>query len=184
MKLVLGCGCLLVLCACACVAAFIGGPLMLASSFNMDSAKAKQTGAQMADYSLPAGFSEQVSFDFSVVKMVVIGEGDNGGTFFVMMQAPGLGRDQIEAQMRQAFEQQNRNAGNVQYKQVGTQTVTIKGKPAVMTIFEGTNSGTGELMRQGIVSFDGKGGTVVLMIVSPANQWDAGPTSQFLGSIR
>jgi hypothetical protein len=184
MKLLLGCGCLLVLCACACVAAFVGGPLMLASAFNTDSAKARQTGAQIADYILPAGYSEQFSLDLSVVKMVVIGPAGNSDAFYVMMQAPGVGRDQIEAQMRQIMQQQNRNTGDVQYRQVGTQAVTIKGKPATMTIFEGTNSDSGELIRQGIVSFDGKGGTVVLMVVSPANAWNEAQINQFLASIR
>ncbi len=183
MKLVLGCGCLVLLCACACVGVFIGGPIMLASSFSADSAKARQTGAQIADYTLPAGYSEQFSMDLFVVKMVVIGRADNGGTYYFMMQAPGMSRDQIEAQMRQAVQQQFKNTGDVQFTQVGTQAVTIKGKPATLTIFEGKNS-DGDLIRQAIASFDGKGGTVVFMALGPANEWDTAQITQFLSSIR
>ncbi|MBI5878641.1 MAG: hypothetical protein HZB53_13410 [Chloroflexi bacterium] len=187
MKLFLGCGCLLVvMCACACIAVFVGGPMMLASAFSSDTAKARQVGAQIADYKLPAGLSEQLSMDLVVVKMVVIARLDSSGPtppMYMMMQAQGMDRDQIEQQMKQAIQQQLQNNADIQFTQVGTQQVTIKGKPSTMTIYEGRSNDAG-LVRQAVVSFEGKGGTVVLMILDSTATWNQAEINGFLGSIR
>ena len=78
----LGCGLVLLLLACVvCVAGSVLTPLAaslavaglqanLASS--ADPAKAKQVGAQIADYTLPPGHREQVGVDLWLAQMVVI----------------------------------------------------------------------------------------------------------------
>jgi len=187
-KFVLGCGCLLVfLCVCACAGLFIGMPMLISSSFGADPVKAKQVGAQIADYKLPAGYGEQMSMDLFVAKMVLISRGADGALpVWLMMQAQGLNRAQIEEQMRQAIQGQlDQNGADVEFARVGEESVTIKGKPAVMTIYEGrSKSGGPGLIRQGVVSFEGKGGTVVLMILSDVAEWNTAEITAFLGSIR
>src|SRR5947208_1183348 len=81
-KTCLGCAVVVLLATCVvCVLGSVAGPIVtslvvgsltanLGSS--VDPARAKQVGAQIADYTLPPGHAEQVGLDVWLLQMVVI----------------------------------------------------------------------------------------------------------------
>ena len=94
----------------------------------------------------------------------------------------GVDQQQMEQQIRQAFEQQAGNRGQ-DMKLVEVKKKTIRGEETDVAIFEGTDQ-SGNNLRQLITSFPGKGGTVMLMIMGDALTWDQGMVDDFIESIR
>src|SRR5437867_5484164 len=101
-------GSLFAICCMLSIVAVAALPKLAENAFTQDTQKAKQVAAQIADFSVPPGYAEQFSMDIVTTKMVLIGRPDNRGLNFMLMQiAQGsLSREQMEAQMRQSFQQQ------------------------------------------------------------------------------
>lgn len=183
-KLLAGCVGILLLCVCACGITFVAAPTVLfgllgssGAGVSEDPTKARQVATAMADYTLPPGYIERASADFLVAKLVVITSANDDGMAIVMGQAAGMSRADLEKTMRDQLSQR----AEIQMRQVGTEQVTIKGKPAQMNLYE---SAGGEGVRQGVVGFDGKNGQVVLMFFGQEGTWDQQAITRFLASIR
>ncbi|CAG0959305.1 hypothetical protein ANRL3_00767 [Anaerolineae bacterium] len=122
---------LLASCILLCIAAIVLVPRAMQNAVSMDPAKAKEVAAQIADYTLPRGYSEQIGMDFFTMQMVALGRNDRRGGTIMLMQfkTAGMSREQMEQQMRQSFQNQYQGGGTMKY--VGERTVTIKGQPTV-----------------------------------------------------
>jgi len=170
-------------CCLLCVIGAIFVPTMMLQAVSDNPAKAKAVAAQIADYTLPDGYEESMGMDMFFEQMVMISRPDKRGFMIALIQlkTTNASRDQMEQQMRQAFQNQlGNNYGGMQY--VGTRSVTIKGQPATISISE-TNAGS-EKVRQATGTFPGKGGLAMVMVSGSTSAWDWNMLDTFFQSIK
>ncbi|MCA1554452.1 MAG: hypothetical protein LC737_08740 [Chloroflexi bacterium] len=178
-------GTLFTSCCLLALAIVLVAPRALSNMFTQDPQAAKGIAAQIADYTLPAGYEEQLGMDFVTYKVVTIGRVDRRGLSIMLMQfsSMGLSREQMERQMQQSFQSSfQRNVGAL--TPVGTEAVIIKGQPVMLTLSEGVNTRDQSDVRQAVGVFTGKGGTATLMVYGAVHDWNKAMLDQFYASIR
>ncbi len=178
-----------VLCLAACGIAFLVFRQLGSQLSNVVTTNPSDVAAvsdKIATYDMPPGYEAQVSMSMFVYDVVMIGPSQPSSSSMVIMLmqftgSAGMSREQMEEQMRQAFEQQGGQPG-VQMKVVETREETIRGEQVTVTISEGTTQGV--TMRQLVTVFKGNGGPTVLMIQGTTDDWDEELVSDFIHSIR
>ncbi len=177
-------GALAVICLGICGAGFVLLPRLAENVVSQKPEDAKQVGAQIADYTLPDGYTEAMGMNFLVYKMVAIAPANNAanGMVFMLMgtNAAGVSQDEMERQMQQSFQQQYGKSGSTM-SVVGQERVTIRDQAVTMTVAENDAS---PKLRQAIGTFNGKNGMVVVMVMGTADEWDNDLMRSFLESIR
>jgi hypothetical protein len=173
---------LLVSCVLICVLAVFALPRAMTNVVATDSLRAKQIGAQIAEYTLPPGYREDAGADWFAMQMVMIVSKEKRGLTITLNQfkTMAVSREQMEAQNRQVYRNLYGNA-NMPLHYVGERTVTIKGKPTVLTILETTE---GVATRQVSGVFQGKGGTTTIMVLGYSDNWNWQMLDDFFQSIR
>ena len=181
----------MLLCICACVAGYIilqTTGKVLEESFVMDNpAEAEQLAQSILDYDLPAGYQEEGAFNMGFMKMVMITDQSAGfGPLIMIAEMPaGMGID--EDVMRQQIEQSmQRSMGNRNFnvELVDEQVRTIRGEDVTFYVYAGTDSSGNQVKQLVSELFDGKNGTIMLMIVGNESGWDQTEIDTFLDSIR
>jgi hypothetical protein len=175
---------LAVICLGVCGALFLLLPRVTQNIVSQKPADAKRVGAEIADYTLPAGYTEVMGMNMLVYKMVAIApERDSSDAMIFMLMgtnASGASQADMERQMQQSFQQQFGRSGS-RMQVVGQERVTIRGQEVTMTIAE---NDTAPKLRQAIGTFEGKNGLVIVMAMGAAANWDNALMREFLGSIR
>ena len=144
--------------------------------------QAKKVAAQIADYTLPSGYSEQMGLDMFIEKMVVIAPTKQSGLTITLLQMPATtSRQQMEQQMRQSMQNQFGQLPGAM-KNAGEHPVTIKGEKVTLTL--GESSSTSYTLRQATGFFVGKGGLVMLMLMGEVENWNWTLVENFCASIR
>lgn len=187
----IGLGAALLFCCCAVVAAilvFRQAGKTIEDGMKTDPESAAQAARKIADYDLPPGYQEQMSMDIMFYSFVIIAPDTDAQatTSPIIMLAQfsqaGMDRQQMEQQLRQAFEQQSGQRG-ADMQVVEVKNMVIRGEEVEVTIFEGTDT-NGYVVRQLITSFPGKDGTAMLMIMGSPSAWDDKVIDDFIESIR
>ena len=186
----IGLGAALLFCCCAVVAAilvFRQAGKTIEEGMKTDPESAAQAARKIADYDLPPGYQEQMSMDILFYSFVIIApETDTQTTtspliMLAQFSQAGMDRQQMEQQLRQAFEQQSGQRG-ADMQVVEVKNMVIRGEEVEVTIFEGTDT-NGYVVRQLITSFPGKDGTAMLMIMGSPSTWDDNMIDDFIESI-
>lgn len=187
----IGLGAALLFCCCAVLAAYLvfrQAGQTLQDGMKTDPESAAQAAHKIADYDLPPGYQEQMSMDILFYSFVIIApDTDTQPTtspliMLAQFSQTGMDREQMEQQLRQAFEQQSGQRG-ADMQVVEVKNMVIRGEEVEVTIFEGTDT-NGYVMRQLITSFPGKDGTAMLMIMGSPSIWDDDLIDDFIESIR
>lgn len=177
-------GALTVICLGVCGIGIVLLPRLTGNIVSQKPADAKRVGADIADYTLPAGYTEVMGMNMLVYKMVAIapeGETHDGMIFMLMgTNASGASQAEMERQMQQSFQQQFGRSGS-QMQVVGQESITIRNQQVTMTIAE---NDAAPKLRQAIGTFEGKNGLVIVMVMGAAANWDDALMREFLGSIR
>lgn len=185
-------GSLFVLCACT-VAILLGTGLwsfgklvqFADNSTTEDPQQVAQIASEIADFSLPEGYTTQYGMkiaSFSMVQYTTPGE----DTFIFLTQFPAGTSFNVDEMMRQ-IRDGARNPGspwyNLETELVEQKPISIRGGETVLSISEGTND-QGVLYRMANATFQGRGdGPSLLLIVGPADQWDMDSVEDFIESI-
>jgi len=181
----------IVLCICACV---VGAIILRTTSKVMednlvldDPQKAQSVAQSILDYDLPAGYQEEGAVDMGIMKMVmIVDQSSTYGPLIMIAEMPsGIGID--EAMMRQQIEQSmQRSMGysNFNVKLVDEQVRTILGEEVTFFEYAGTDGSSNQVKQLVSEFFEGKNGTVMLMIVGNESNWDQAEIDTFLDSIR
>lgn len=177
-------GSLLVICLGLCVVGFLVLPRITESVVATNPGSAGNVGAEIADYTLPPGYQEQMGMNLLIYQLVVLApeSGPNDGMVIMLMgtRTPGVSRAQMEQQMQQSFQQQfNRSTGGMRV--VGEEHFMIRGEDTTFTITESENP---PRFRQAVGTFEGKNGLVVMMMMGSADQWDTELMRNFISSIQ
>ena len=178
--LVIG-GTTLFICVLLCIAGVIVAPRLAENAFVQDPVRAKQIGAQIAEYTLPSSYQEFMGMDVLTTQMVMLAPKSQRGTFITLMQirTSNVSRAQMEQQMQQAMQRQFQSGT---YQQVSEETVTIKGQSTVLTVSE--SQGERGTMRQATGIFPAKGGLGMIMAMGTASDWSWQVVRDFCASIR
>jgi hypothetical protein len=151
-----------------------------------DPESASKAAHEIADYDLPPGYQEQMAMDIMFYSFVMIAPEssttlDQPIIMLAQFQA-GVDQDQMEQQLRQAFEQQAGNQG-ADMRLVEVKKMTIRGEETDVAIYEGTDQ-NGNTLRELITAFPGKDGTAMLIIMGNLQDWDQTMVDDFIKSIR
>ncbi len=187
----IGLGAALLFCCCAVLAAilvFRQAGKTIQDGMKTDPESAAQAAHKIADYDLPPGYQEQMSMDILFYSFVIIAPDTDAQTttspiiMLAQFSQAGMDRQQMEQQLRQAFEQQSGRRG-ADMQVVEVKNMVIRGEEVEVTIFEGTDA-NGYVMRQLVTSFPGKDGTAMLMVMGSPSAWDDNLIDDFIKSIR
>ncbi len=186
-------GSLLVVCAC-CVGVFsitgLWSTIQFAnwagSNMSEDPGKVAEMAAEIADFQIPEGFEKRYGMklgEFSLVQYMT----DNERTVIFVTQFPAGTSINVDEMMRQ-IEQNSRRENRAWYGMttalVEQKPVTIRGQETTLNISEGMNN-EGVLYRMANAEFQGNGkGPAVVMIVGPADEWDAKTFENLIASIQ
>ena len=177
-------GALVVMCLGICATGYFLLPRLTNNIVSQNPQDAKRIGAEIAEYTLPAGYTESFGMNMLVYKLVgITPENFNGdGMMFMLMgtNSAGASQAEMERQMQQAFQQQYGKAGS-RMEVMGQERVNIRGQSVTLTIAENDAS---PRLRQAIGTFEGKNGLVIVMAMGAADTWDNALLREFLESIR
>jgi hypothetical protein len=183
----IGLGAAVLLCCCSVIVAMlvfrqIGKTMQ--EGMKTDPSSASQAAHEIADYTLPDGYQEQMAMDILFYSFVMIApESGTAGKPIIMLAQFQAGVDdkQMEQQIRQSFEQQSGRRGmTMELKEV--KKMMIRGEERQVAIYEGADQ-SGVSMRQLVATFPGKDGTAMLMIMGSPAGWDDDEINQFIESI-
>ncbi len=182
-------GVLLLLCVCSCGLFFVSTQYLGASfaqSIATEPADVAAVGAKIAEYDVPAGYTDNFGMSFLIFDMVGFGKTDaNNDTFIFMMQFPewtDMDPETMQQQMQQSIQEQT-NDSNVQFQVIEQKTIIIRDQEVLLTTQEGTND-EGKRIRQMIGMFQGNGGPTMLMIMGGVDTWNQATVDTFIDSIR
>ena len=186
---------IVVLCFCICIgiwgAFLITGKAISESTLVENSDEAQTLAHNIVDYDLPPGYRELGAFDIGIFKMVIInGEGTDtynvSSPVIIIAEIPislVMGEEEMIRQIQSNME---KSMGNQRFEMVlvDEKPVTIRGQEVTLFTYEGT-SDRGTAMKQVVTSiFDGKNGSVMLMIFGEEAGWDQAEVDAFINSIR
>ena len=186
-------GSLLVLCACGAAVVFGTGLWSFTKvvqfadqSTTEDPQEVAQIASEIADFSLPEGYTTQYGIKISNFSMVQYTTRNEDNYIFLTQFPAGtsINPDEMMRQIRDNSRNPNSSWYNTDTHLVEQKPTTIRGEETTLSINEGTND-QGELYRLANVKFQGNGeGPALLMIVGPADQWDETMVEDFISSIR
>lgn len=184
-----------VLLLCACTTAVLMGTGLWSftkivefadDSTTEDPQEVAQIASEIAAFDVPEGFSTQYGMKISTFSLVQYST-RNEENYIFLTQFPADTSINVDEMMRQ-IKSSSRNPDshwyNVDTEIIEKRPITIRGEVTSLSISEGT-SDQGELYRMANATFQGRGeGPALLMIVGPADQWDAKTVDDFIASIR
>lgn len=145
---------------------------------------ASQAAHEIADYTLPDGYQEQMAMDIMFYSFVVISPeqtGSGGPTIMLAQFQAGVDQEQMRQQLQQSAEQQYGRNG-LEMKLVEVKEMTIRGEETEVVTYEGTDN-EGRTLRQLVTAFPGKDGNAMLMIMGSPEDWNDDEINQFIESI-
>lgn len=182
---------LLVLGICACVGGWIAlrsaGRILGDQMMLDDPDRAEALAQSLIDYDLPAGYQEQGAINMGIMQMVIIAVGGEGDTLdssrplIMVVGVPAnmpMDEEEMALQIQQSMEEEN-----LDMRLVEESTTTIRGQEVPWRTYGGAND-QGVEMRQLISGlFEGKKGSVMVMILGEESGWDQGEVDAFIDSI-
>jgi hypothetical protein len=149
-----------------------------------DPESASQAAHEIADYTLPSGYQEQMAMDIIFYSFVLIApesEGSGSPMIILAQFQAGMDQEQMQQQLQQSAEQQFGRNG-LEMKLVEVKEMTIRGEDTKVVIYEGTDE-DGHILRQLVTAFPGKDGNAMLMIMGAPEYWNGNEINQFIESI-
>ncbi|MEO8084300.1 MAG: hypothetical protein ABI780_10790 [Ardenticatenales bacterium] len=189
-KILLAIGAVCAIGCCGVVAVVGYAGMKIGKGVDLSPAGAHKTASEIADYTLPEGYSEQMGMAILGMKMALIGQGDiktSAGTSMsiALIELPGdaNGANAASDAIKDSASQQM--GGRVKDAHtVDERDVTIRGESATLTISEGSGSG-GATMRQATAQFTAKSGhAAMLMAMGPSESWDQAALDAFIASMK
>ena len=151
-----------------------------------DPARVAAVAEKIAEFEIPAGYSAQMAMDFGMYRtLALVSDEDPGKPMIMLMgynQSMGANTEQMQEQMKRSFEQQFNTPG-MTWTNAEERKMTIRGQEVNVVIRDGQVGGQ-VTMRQLMTVFEGKNGTVLVMIQGNVESWDDEMINKFLTSIQ
>jgi len=140
------------------------------------------TGAaeEIAAFDLPAGFSPEFSASLDDYTLVSYTPGDGHSHLYLVQSQDATDADKL-AQVVKDIIPGERDA-QTRMTIIETRPVTVDGQGATLVVSEGS-SGEGQLYRQALVAFEGRGGPALLVFSTPITDWDPETVDALISSL-
>jgi hypothetical protein len=178
----------LVVCCCCVIG---GGYLLTRYGFEylgntmvvQDPAQISQVSDKLADYDLPPGYEEEFVMDILGIQALFIMNKFEGSMITLMQINTNIYGDSeaTRQQFQDSFLQQYQT-DNIQFYPIDQRPIEIRGDQTTLYEYEGSDS-QGNQFRQWVTVFEGKNGTVMLMIVGSKSTWNNAEMEAFIQSI-
>lgn len=149
-----------------------------------DPVRAVELGHSLVDYTLPAGYQETAYFAMKQATQVLItpAEGSAGMTIQLGQEGISMSDKELVTELEPAWAKE---VGLRVYttERVRAETSILLGQETTLSYRAGTDE-NGIPVRQLVTVVYGKSGWVVIVIVSPLEQWDQALVNEFLGSLQ
>lgn len=149
-----------------------------------DPVRAAELGHSLVDYTLPIGYEETAYFAMKQATQVLIAPANGNAGMTVQLGQEGISMSDKElvTEMEPAWAKE---VGLRVYTTERVRAVTsiLLGQETTISYREGTDE-NGIPVRQVATVVYGKNGWVVIVIVSPLEQWDQELVDEFLGSLQ
>jgi hypothetical protein len=186
-KWLIGIGIVGILCVIACGVMFLllrQAGSQIAQSIKTDPTGVAQVSARIADFDLPPNYVQAAGASILIYDFVMYEPADHIPGMTIMLMQFKTGTAYSTQQMQQALERQSGQSSGTM-KVVSSYKTTIRGQPSTVVIEESTsNYQAGFVLRQLETTFQGKGGTVMLMMTGETDTWDQSLADKFIASIR
>jgi hypothetical protein len=186
-KIMIGVGAAVLFCLCAIGVSIFAFRTVVDKAKGLvstDPNKIATVAEGIAQFDIPAGYAEQMSMDFGIYQIVIISDSNDSSKPMIMLmsyKSSGVDAQQMQEQMQRSLEQQTGQPG-VTWTTVDQHKITIRGQEVNVIVREGRGSNV--VMRQLVTAFEGKNGTVIVMIQGDAASWDQKLIDNFLASIQ
>jgi hypothetical protein len=175
-----------VICLGACAAFLLAGRSLgnlLGKSIVEDPGQVNAMAAEIAEFSLPGGFTPKAGINMLGFTMAMYATSDSQSmiTLIQMPTSETITDEDIQKMRDQSERQAGRRLSN--FRILSTKDATIRGKPAKIIIQEGTTD-KNVTIRQELVAFSGKSGTAMLMVMAPVDQWNQAAYDKMVKSIK
>jgi len=160
------------------------GRAIRASLWKNDPVRAAELGHSLVDYTLPAGYRESAYIQVPEAGDVLItpADGSTGMTIQLGQVGITMSDKELATEMEPAWAKE---VGPRTYttERVHAEAITLLGKETTLSYREGTDN-SGQSIRQLVTVVYGKNGWVVIVIVSPVDNWDQPLVNQFLATLK
>jgi hypothetical protein len=147
--------------------------------------EAAEQAGEIADYTVPEGFTP--SFSMDVAGMLMIGyDYSDGNSHIFLMQAPtsaNITAEEMEQQMQAAIAS-SQGQGTTEVIESEEVPLTILGQDVTGVMGRGTSSEDNADYRVLTVPFAGKGGPAILILERPEASWDQAEVDAFIASFQ
>jgi hypothetical protein len=163
---------------------FRAAAVTMLSDVQAQPGEAAQVAAEIADFTLPDGYTSAVATQIADLEVVGYNSASGNSHIYLFQLPPFITVDQaeLERQLQSATESQG-NDQVMDMRVVEQQAVTIRGQATTLVVSEGTN-GRGKSIRSANAMFDGKDGQALLSFSGPTSEWDADLIAEFIAAVR
>jgi len=176
-------GSLFILCTCCGGLTFWVGSLF-SQAVTTDPIKIRHIGQEIADYTLPAGYSEILGIDFMNTKTVTIAAAPAADTLIFLMQVPeaqGVSEAEVEQQLQTIL--QRFNIQPVDFTQERVETRMVNDQTVEVAFNQGSDQ-SGQTFKQMTAFLRSRKGKVFLMAQGSEAGWDQAGLDSLLESLR
>jgi len=158
--------------------------LSILSGVQAEPGEAASIAQEIADFTLPAGYSSAVAADFADFELVGYNGPDGTSHIYLMQLPPAVHVDLagLETQLQSSTTDQG-NTDGLDMHVIDQQSVTIRGQATTLVVSEGTN-GQGQSIRSANAAFEGKDGQALLSFSGHTAGWDAAMIDAFIESMK
>jgi len=152
-----------------------------APAVNTDPAEVSRAANNIADFDLPLDYQPEFSASLAGYTMAAFNPGD-GHSHLYLIQSQKEADGEMLAKSLQEFVP-GLSDSYTRMTVIETLPVSVRGQDTTLIISENTNS-EGELYRQAMAAFQGKGGPALLVLSEPVDRYDQAAVDAFLASIQ
>ncbi len=140
-----------------------------------------KTASQIADFTLPSGYSPEFAGKLGNYTAVSYSPGDGHSHLYLVQSGKAEDREQLSEMLTSLVPGSSDRYSRMTV--VESRTATIRGQSATVVISDGINS-DGQQYRQVTAGFQGKGGPALLVIEEPLTRWDQATVDAFIASLK
>jgi hypothetical protein len=139
------------------------------------------TASQIADFTLPAGYSPEFAGRLGDYTAVSYSPGDGHSHLYLIQSRKAEDQQKLSEMLTSLV------PGSIDWQSrmtvIESRSATIRGEDANVVISDGVNS-AGQQYRQITAGFQGKGGPALLVIEEPLTRWNQETVDAFLASFK
>lgn len=146
-----------------------------------DAEKISEAASNIADFSLPVGYSPEFTAHLAGYTAVAYNPGDGHSHLYLIQSEKETDKEELAKTLANLVP--GSSDRNTRLTVIENRATTIRGQDATVVVSEGVNS-EGSTYRQITVAFQGKGGPALLVLSEPTERWDNSTVDALLASIQ